>query len=260
VAADVAYVTLDSLPLLLAGPVAGDVSERLRQPCIQVAPGSALDLDEYDLEQLDLDALCEALRARGLAGVEVVEWPWGERTLTVRTPDDHRIVFHERRELTREEALDLYVRGPDELEAALADLSEADLDLARSGDQWSIRKIVHHVADGDGLFLQSIRAALADSGRTFTINMYDQTRWAETLDYGHRAIAPSLAFVRALRGNVLQMLEHAPGGWERYVLMSDHGVEGEPFKEVVGMRVTILARHIFEHAEEIREIRRLHGR
>ena len=47
--------------------------------------------------------------------------------------------------------LNLYADGPAKLEAALAGLSEPDLDLALTSDSWTIRQIVHHIADGDDL-------------------------------------------------------------------------------------------------------------
>ena len=49
-----------------------------------------------------------------------------------------------------------YIEGPKLLERALAGLTEADLDTAPAKGGWSIRQIVHHLADGDDLWKMGI--------------------------------------------------------------------------------------------------------
>ncbi len=65
------------------------------------------------------------------------------------------------------EILARYADGPTLLDSALAGLSETDLDLALSADSWSIRQIVHHLADGDDIWKICIKAALGNSDGTF---------------------------------------------------------------------------------------------
>jgi len=55
-----------------------------------------------------------------------------------------------------------FAGGPDRLEAAIAGLSAADLDLALSSDRWSIRQIVHHIADGDDLWKEFVKRAIGN--------------------------------------------------------------------------------------------------
>jgi hypothetical protein len=45
-----------------------------------------------------------------------------------------------------------YAQGPTLLEQALSGLTDTDLDLTLSEDSWSIRQIVHHIADGDDIW------------------------------------------------------------------------------------------------------------
>ena len=59
--------------------------------------------------------------------------------------------------------LALYADGPTQLEAVLMGLTESDLNLAQPGDSWTIRQIVHHLADGDDLWKTCIKAALGNS-------------------------------------------------------------------------------------------------
>ena len=44
-----------------------------------------------------------------------------------------------------------YADGPNQLETAIVGLSEEELDIAESDGSWTIRQIVHHVADGDDI-------------------------------------------------------------------------------------------------------------
>jgi hypothetical protein len=69
--------------------------------------------------------------------------------------------------MTTAEILVRYLTLPDELEAALAGLAEADFDLARSTEAWTIRQTVHHIVDADEVTKVIIKAALGNSGCTF---------------------------------------------------------------------------------------------
>ena len=68
-----------------------------------------------------------------------------------------------------EQALARYASGPDQLEAAIAGLAPADLDLALDDDSWTIRQIVQHVVDGDDLWRIGIKAALGDTMSAFDL-------------------------------------------------------------------------------------------
>ena len=68
--------------------------------------------------------------------------------------------------------LALYADGPAQLEAVLMGLTESDLDLAQTSDSWTIRQIVHHLADGDDLWKTCIKAALGNSEGSFSLQWY----------------------------------------------------------------------------------------
>ena len=78
--------------------------------------------------------------------------------------------------------LALYADGPAQLEAMLMSLTESDLNLSQTGDSWTIRQIVHHVADGDDIWKTCIKAALGNSEGLFSLQWYwdkPQIEWAE---------------------------------------------------------------------------------
>jgi len=101
----------------------------------------------------------------------------------------------------------------------------------------------------------SMEIALAESGRTYHPNWpTSNQRTAKELDYAGRPIEPSFALIRAVHAHILQLAQHVPGAWERYVQ------DPSGRKRSFGDLVTTMATHIPEHIDEILEIRRIHGR
>ena len=154
------------------------------------------------------------------------------------------------------EILANYAAGPDRLEAAIAGLSQSGLDSAFSRDSWTIRQIVHHITDGDDLWKMFIKRAIGSPGGEFTLEWYwqmSQVAWSERWAYGERAIEPSLAFFRASRGHIVQLLEHIPGAWENCLRI--RWPEREVQEASVGWVVEMQAGHVVSHAADIRRIR-----
>ena len=161
----------------------------------------------------------------------------------------------------RSDILASYAAGPDRLEAALAGLSEADLDLALSGDSWSIRQIVHHIADGDDLWKEFVKRAIGNPEGEFILAWYwqiGQAEWARRWAYRERAIEPSLALFRASRAHIVQLLAHRPEAWSHSLLI--HWPNGEEMQTSVEWVVAMQARHVMGHLDDIRRIREAHGK
>lgn len=240
--------------ILLAGPGVGDVTPHAEPRASIKKPGDTLYL-------LDLDAAAVRARllARGHSVPALVETTW-ERVLHVPAPDGYIIGFVTPIQLSMDEALARYSAACDELDAVLDGLSERDLGLERGPGEWSIRQIVHHIADGDDLWSMALKAALAACGCAYEQDWYStDNACSVSLDYAGRAVAPAVALLRANRAHVAQLLRHLPGAWERYVLFT-RAMAPEAQKITAGTIVTMQARHALEHIEEIRATRRLHRR
>jgi hypothetical protein len=154
-----------------------------------------------------------------------------------------------------------YAAGPDRLEAAIAGLSAADLDLSLSSDSWSIRQIVHHIADGDDLWKEFIKRAIGNPEGEFILAWYwqiGQEEWARRWAYQEREIEPSLALFRAGRAHVVQLLAHRPETWSHTLLI--RWPKGEEAQTSVEWVVAMQARHIDGHLEDILQIRNAHGK
>lgn len=247
----VQIIDLDGDSMLLAGPQAGDLTPYLQKNHFILHPGETIPFEEADL-----DALFATLNQRSIENIQVVETRWGDRALNVQDLDGYILSFITPAQRSPEGNMAHYVRMVGELDAALACLTESDLDLSRVPESWTIRQIVHHVADMDAFLLQEMKAVLAESGRSYVRNWPGSNELVpRTLDYAGRPIEPSVALFQAIREHIEQLVQHMPDAWERYCIEENRGR-----KVSFGQLIVGITRHAQEHVDEILEIRRVHGR
>jgi uncharacterized damage-inducible protein DinB len=153
-----------------------------------------------------------------------------------------------------------YADGPSQLENALKGLLESDLDMAPSQGGWSIREIVHHIADGDDIWKSCIKIALGNEQAEFHLDWYwaiPQLNWASSWAYTHRSISTSLDLLKANRAHILALLAQRPDGWERSVEIREPNGQITPVS--VGFVVEMQANHVFHHINRILAIRQERG-
>jgi catechol 2,3-dioxygenase-like lactoylglutathione lyase family enzyme len=244
----------DGDPLLLAGPAAEDVPSLLSPPRAVLPPGATLTFHCADLAALRARWAQHAITAREAQNV------WGDPALEAQDPDGYTLRFTVPRQRSPEELLALYGQGVEALDEALAGLTDAELDLAKAPGEWTIRQIVHHIADGDDLWAMAIKAALTSDGCEYRHSWYSPDNvCAETLDYAGRSVAPALALLRANRAHLLQLVRHLPGAWERSILFA-WPWEPTSRRLTVGNMLESQAGHALAHCAEIRTIRQHHAR
>jgi uncharacterized damage-inducible protein DinB len=91
---------------------------------------------------------------------------------------------------------------------AVEGLSDAQLDTPYRPGGWTIRQLVHHVADGH--LNSSIRFRLALTEETPTIKPFEVDEWAELPDAKSSPIEPSLGMTEALHGRWVMLLRSVP--------------------------------------------------
>ncbi len=160
---------------------------------------------------------------------------------------------------TRETILAYYLEGPSRLQAAVAELSEADLDIGPAPGGWTIREIAHHIVDGDDIWAIAIKAAFGNPETPLTFSWYwniKQDEWAKHWNYAGRPVEPSLALFAATRQHIAQLLQAQPDAWERCLIIEwpSHPPEHISVREMVEMQ----ARHAHGHIDEILAIRKEH--
>lgn len=102
----------------------------------------------------------------------------------------------------REELLGSIAAAPAVLRAAVAGLSPARLETRYRN--WTIRQIVHHLADSHVNSYVRFKWALTEE--TPTIKAYDEGRWAELDDSRTADIAAPLALLEGLHARWVQLL------------------------------------------------------
>lgn len=96
---------------------------------------------------------------------------------------------------------------PERLRAAVAGLDDAQLDTPYRDGGWTIRQVVHHLADSHANSFIRFKLALTEEWPT--IKPYNEAAWARTAD-SLMPIAPSLAFVDGVHARLAALLDSIP--------------------------------------------------
>jgi uncharacterized damage-inducible protein DinB len=161
-----------------------------------------------------------------------------------------------------ENLMETYGAGPEQLEAVLQGLSGSQLDLSRAEGKWTIRQIVHHIADAEDLWETVIKAALGNTGCTFDISWYiPDNKCAAPLDYANRPIDDAVELFKAVRRCIAEMVKHLPDARERSALITRtiDKDQAQSFTFTVEKMLSWQIQHLEIHLEQIRETRELHG-
>lgn len=160
--------------------------------------------------------------------------------------------------LPRAEVLARFLGAADELVVLVGGLSDDELDLARDTGGWSIREIVHHLADDGDVWSMCIKKAIATPGALVRFEGFPGNEpWAEALNYRGRAVAPALHLILSHRQYVADLL-HDLDAWEHTARLAD--AEGNVRREITARQmVEMLTEHMSRHVETIRAICDAHG-
>jgi uncharacterized damage-inducible protein DinB len=155
----------------------------------------------------------------------------------------------------KDSVLARFIEGPALLEQALTGLTDEDLDAVPPNGGWTIRQIVHHIADGDDIWKIGIKQALGNQQSEFSLAWYlalPQETWADRWAYAKRPIGASLALLKATREHVKQIVEHVPDGWNRAVDFREPN--GDRERIPVGFIIEMQANHLVHHIKQITAI------
>ncbi len=94
--------------------------------------------------------------------------------------------------------------APVSLRKRLEQISDEDLELSYRDGGWSIRQIVHHVADSHMNMLMRFKLALTEENPT--IKPYNQNLWAELPDY-KLAVESSLFLFEGIQQRFSELLK-----------------------------------------------------
>ncbi|MDR3709723.1 MAG: DinB family protein [Capsulimonadaceae bacterium] len=105
--------------------------------------------------------------------------------------------------------------APDVFEALLAHASDpAVLDRRPDPERFTIREVIAHLADWEGVFQRRVKSMLSEE--TPELEMGDQTQMAIDHDYAHSDPARELVRFRAARAELVEIFRGVSAdAWER---------------------------------------------
>ncbi len=148
--------------------------------------------------------------------------------------------------------IDAIEAAPAAYRAAVAGLSDAQLDTPYRPGGWTVRQVVHHVADSHVNAYTRVRLGLTEENPT--IKPYDEERWAELPDARTLPVAVSLGIIDGLhhRWTVLARSITA----EQYARTVFHPANGEMSLDAL---MEMYAWHSKHHAAHITGLRTRNG-
>jgi hypothetical protein len=151
--------------------------------------------------------------------------------------------------------LEKFSRGYGKLSSLVESLSEEDLNSSLNEDSWTIRQIIHHLADGAMIWGMFIRQALGDPGGEFKLQWYwdrTQDEWAEIWNYSGRDIQSSLELYGANQDSMLSILGSVekPESFSLQMNLPGEKVHTHTIENAIRWQNI----HIANHIKDIRQI------
>jgi len=148
----------------------------------------------------------------------------------------------------RRVAIDDFAAAPAALEAAVRGLGDAQLDTPYRDSGWTVRQVVHHVADSHMHAYQRIRFALTEDNPT--IKPYDENAWVALPD-SELPPAVSLQLLRALHTRLVTTLRALPP--EAFARTLQHPENGPMTVDAMLNMYSWHGRHHTAHVTELRK-------
>lgn len=135
------------------------------------------------------------------------------------------------------------------------DQYDLSADNEPSPGTWTIREIIHHLADDGDLWCMRIKQAIATPGATVRMDGYPGNEaWAGLLDFEDRDVGPAVNLIKAHCNYLIELLTRFYNAWDRKVKVVD-AATGSVLPMSVLQIVQMYVEHMEEHMEQIEAIR-----
>ena len=112
---------------------------------------------------------------------------------------------------------------PGKLREAIIDLASEQLDTRYRLGGWTVRQVVHHLADAQMNWY--VRTKLTLTEEQPLIEPYDEAQWAESIEARTGPIEPSLVLLDGLYGRWAALFRSlTPEQWSRKMVHPDRGI------------------------------------
>ena len=149
----------------------------------------------------------------------------------------------------RASAIDAIAGTPRQLRSAVSSLNDEQLDTPYRPDGWTVRQLVHHVADSHLNAYTRFRLALTEDNPTF--KPYAEAAWAELQDARTMPISPSLSLLDALHQRLDVLLRATPA--DQFTRTASHPDNGPMTLDALLNTYAWHGRHHIAHVTALRE-------
>ena len=147
----------------------------------------------------------------------------------------------------RKQAMDCLASFPGLLRKEVESRGDAGLERPYRPGGWTLRQVVHHLADSHAQMSGRLRMALTEDWPT--IKPYDQEAWAKLEDASTAPVAPSLAVIEGVHARMVPLLRSlTDADWARGFHHPENGPERV---DQVLLRYEWHSRHHLEHARAV---------
>lgn len=168
--------------------------------------------------------------------LERLRYPVGHFTLTQKvTPEQ------------RKQAMDFLQEFPRLFRQEVEQRGDAGLERPYRPGGWTLRQLVHHVADSHSQMSGRLRMALTEDWPT--IKPYDEAKWANLADASTMQVGPSLGIIEGVHARMVLLLRSLKDAdWARGFHHPENGPER---LDQVLLRYEWHSHHHLEHARAV---------
>lgn len=148
----------------------------------------------------------------------------------------------------RQQAIDAIASAPMALRSAVDGLSDSQLDTPYRPGGWTVRQLVHHVADSHMNAYTRFRLAFTEENPT--IKPYDEAKWAELDDAKSLPVGVSLDLLDRMHERLVVLLRATPA--QSYARTLSHPENGPM---TVDALLTVYAWHGKHHVAHVTALR-----
>jgi hypothetical protein len=144
----------------------------------------------------------------------------------------------------REQKIELYGKGYQQLTDALQGFPREMWDFKPSYDRWSIHEILIHIADSDANAYVKCRKLISQPGQP--VNDYNQDIWSKALDYNEQSFENALELFKLMRKTTYILLRNTPENvWAKATGIAEDGIV------TLDDWLDIYASHIPDHIKQM---------
>jgi hypothetical protein len=159
----------------------------------------------------------------------------------------------------QKETLEKFVSGAYRLDKLVGFLTEEQLDFSLSDGEWTIRQIIHHVAEDGNAWSMPIQKALVIPGTLISFGeSVENEAWANALAFDKRPVRAAIALIKSHRHLIAELAVFFSEKWDNNVTFNIPG-QKDPGKVSVGEMISMLTDHLSEHLNTIEAIKQKHS-